>query len=651
MLSTPTGIPEIIRGQQLAQRRLFTGPFLILTLYNLLVLAHLGWRWDQDAGELWRVILALTGLILGSAANLVAAGWLGMWFGLCASKAGEGGGNALMRMTMLPTTVMLGVVVVAVLRLGLGHPFPDLETWIVLATATVLVSDVILVRWARRRLRNEFRQVVAERGVVVGPAPSWTAVLGRAVSRLWRRPGLEVGDRDRLATLALRDRLRAWRWSLAVIAVLLLICSLYRLHLRQRVGAGLAVLQAAGAPIRTGDLKRIYPRVPRESYAANLIGNASASLIPGRSVSTNFASGQYQSFQTNAVLNGQLLLDARTLVLTNQTALGLLVAAAAGGPSHYDLDWEEALRGVSAPHTQIAELNQLLQVAFRVSWQDRSTIGVESALLGRIALVNSLAHVPSRSLQSRRFRVLKALISDVEWALNQRPPTGDQIDYLASLLGLVEHLAGQPLTPAIQGERCFAFDRITCSAGEKFRRLSGAGPTSPAEYLVPLVFATFRLAGTDDHAVLYLLKFNAEVENAARLPSHARGGRLIRIEAEVEEGRSLFNFEAASTLRGDIDLLWDQSDVLAGVRQARIAVAVERHHLIHEGEWPASLSFLETELPGDALLDPSDGWRMRYVTTGIGYRLFSVGRNARDDGGTRHPKLWKDDIVFEVQRE
>lgn len=72
--------------------------------------------------------------------------------------------------------------------------------------------------------------------------------------------------------------------------------------------------------------------------------------------------------------------------------------------------------------------------------------------------------------------------------------------------------------------------------------------------------------------------------------------------------------------------------VQTGLDQARVACALERHH-IARGAYPESLgelipNYLET-LPTDI---PAGGV-LRYKREGQGYALYSIGVNGKDDGG------------------
>ena len=72
---------------------------------------------------------------------------------------------------------------------------------------------------------------------------------------------------------------------------------------------------------------------------------------------------------------------------------------------------------------------------------------------------------------------------------------------------------------------------------------------------------------------------------------------------------------------------------------ARTAVAAVQHRAEH-GRWP--------EEPPLALVDPFTGTPMRYEVEGDTLRIWSVGRNLKDDGGVSARRPIEGDIVFEL---
>ena len=73
----------------------------------------------------------------------------------------------------------------------------------------------------------------------------------------------------------------------------------------------------------------------------------------------------------------------------------------------------------------------------------------------------------------------------------------------------------------------------------------------------------------------------------------------------------------------------------------RSAVAVRLYALQHDGQPPANLASLESDLPDDATLDLYADAPLRYQADGKHWRLYSVGPDRTDDGG-RAGENWRE---------
>ena len=162
LLSTPMNVRQIIRGQDLALRRLFLPPIAALLGFELLVLVveliKVAARDNRVGGDVWIVILALVGelmMVATFALDLCAVSRVGMWFGLTSRK---------------PTQAMTKTVLF-VLILPLAASF----LLCFLGPGLLLAKSIIFLTWAHGRLQNDFRTVATQRFDVVRsmdrPAP------------------------------------------------------------------------------------------------------------------------------------------------------------------------------------------------------------------------------------------------------------------------------------------------------------------------------------------------------------------------------------------------------------------------------------------------------------------------------------------------
>ncbi len=90
------------------------------------------------------------------------------------------------------------------------------------------------------------------------------------------------------------------------------------------------------------------------------------------------------------------------------------------------------------------------------------------------------------------------------------------------------------------------------------------------------------------------------------------------------------------------------------MRNARTALAIQRYRLA-AGRLPDALTDLVPTYLDAVPTDPFDGKDLRYEKLGIGFVVYSVGQDLRDDGGTeKPPRRTKEspnwDVTFIVER-
>ena len=109
-----------------------------------------------------------------------------------------------------------------------------------------------------------------------------------------------------------------------------------------------------------------------------------------------------------------------------------------------------------------------------------------------------------------------------------------------------------------------------------------------------------------------------------------------------ELGRQLAT-EAASKKLVVLDLLLPslgrrttaEAECLARLRLGWTAVALEQFRAAHGNRYPATLSELTPGHLSTTPTDPFDGHPLRYQKKGVGYALYSIGPDLKDDSGER----------------
>jgi hypothetical protein len=93
---------------------------------------------------------------------------------------------------------------------------------------------------------------------------------------------------------------------------------------------------------------------------------------------------------------------------------------------------------------------------------------------------------------------------------------------------------------------------------------------------------------------------------------------------------------------------------IATLRCAKVALAIEQWRNETNGNLPESLSLLVPKFLTEIPPDPFDGSPLRYRRHPIGYSVYSIGSDLKDDSGIgsdRAPKGTNTyDVVFKVER-
>ncbi len=133
------------------------------------------------------------------------------------------------------------------------------------------------------------------------------------------------------------------------------------------------------------------------------------------------------------------------------------------------------------------------------------------------------------------------------------------------------------------------------------------------------------------------------VENAVPGESWFRRWEQIKLIAEPATPPCI-RLQSSVSPVGEFALYFS---VLVRQQLLRTACAIERHYLAHR-RYPVTLSEITASLPPEAMTD-IDGQPFRYRTApdGSTFRLWSVGRNGKDDTGTKDAE---DDWSFSTEK-
>jgi hypothetical protein len=226
----------------------------------------------------------------------------------------------------------------------------------------------------------------------------------------------------------------------------------------------------------------------------------------------------------------------------------------------------------------------------------------ERRLFGAAAIATELQGIAvDTALLLGRTRQADAVLDDLSRALND--------------------VAGSDVDRFIEGESKGRLDALRAMIG-------GRSWSTPGLLIRPVI----------RHQLAATMKVTADARHAGRLPWPDRIAAMNAIPEQRSWLPELVPFIGAWRLQSLFrDLIPRVGIGVASARCARLTVAIERHRRAR-GAWPERLTDLDWEGPRDVFVDPFTGRPLQYRLTSEGYTLYSVGPDARDDGGKIFPQ-------------
>ncbi len=480
----------------------------------------------------------------------------------------------------------------------------------------------------------------------------------------------DSGTNDDEAAERPRRRRNVFRILIASFIIIVVGFALFRVSLRLKLRAKLHAIRAAGYPVTCAELDKWYAMpasaenaadylIDAFSYYHELDGSQGRQL---RSVAKRlqFATPTEPLSEETKALIIQYLTD-------NREALELLHKGAAIQHSRYPINLSRWV-DTGLPHMANIYRGANLLV-LEAAWHAENA---ESQLAGRaiisiFGLARSLSQQPTCVSQYVRLRYQGLAASTLEYVINKTNFTDEQLVNLGLALADAQDRTG--IQCGIIGERCTGIDILTMPSIEMSQTIEyireGLSPSrfgafvrdlpSPLNTLLgALPFALCKFAGLADmEAINYLNLMDAYIKTT-ELPPHQRQDTVDAIAAELG-AKSKFRILPSELLPAFPWLTTEDIRTIARLRTADVALAIQRYRLA-TGSLPDSLEELVPSYLDAVPKDPFDGKDLRYKKLDIGFVVYSVGEDGKDDGGVQvSPEetglyIPTTDLTFIVQR-
>ena len=434
--------------------------------------------------------------------------------------------------------------------------------------------------------------------------------------------------------------------------VLLVMWGAWRIHLASQVSARFAAVKAAGYPTNPAELDAWYAAVPEQENAALLVIQATNLLAkPPPGDSKNYE--VLKMLPRTAPLPPELRSAYTAELDASRAGMVLLHQAAQLTNSRYPVDFSV---GFLVKLTHLSEVkhaaNLLRKEALLATEGARPSTTASESLIACLGLGRTLKAEPSLISQLVREAVDYMAAEALQRTLNRTAFTDAQLTSLAAAFAD----ADDPTTfaRALAGERAGILPYFRMSRADASRLADASDGSEVALSGGPPIMGFTGFFERDLRFYLTAMETNIALLN---LPAPQSLIYTNVSDAFCLEARRKYCIFSALLLPAYGKLAIKAADTSARLRVASAALAVERFRVAHQNQLPDSLAALVPAYLPSVPRDPWDGQPLRFKRLAKGYVVYSIGSDAKDDGGLE--QAWDEkgkrvsgpfDITFTVER-
>ena len=438
---------------------------------------------------------------------------------------------------------------------------------------------------------------------------------------------------------------RPWFIVLCVLVLIVALFLLFRLSQKFALDKKLDEIRAAGYPATCKELNEWYS-IPKDvNNAADTILDALAlfNQWPGEDVEyLPFFGALALPLKHTEPMTESVETVAAEYLADNKKALELFHKAAQIEHCRYPIDYSVADGMKIRYMNDLRESAQLLGLEAYLHIQNKQPDLVIDSINAAFGLARSLEKEPILIAQLIRIALQAIALKSLERSVNQIEFSDEQLERMSRMVQEAHNPDG--MLYGFVGWRCEGVEIISRPINQNLKWFQpGTAPSRPAIFL----YSFFRL--NDQFASIHLDFITRYIE-ACKLPTHERLQVAKTIDADMDKIpkyhilAEIMNIHGGGLIKGDCR-------IIAMLENARAALAVERFRLAN-ARFPESLNDLVPKFIESVPIDPFDGKKVRYKKTYIGFVVYSVGDNLKDDGAKEKSRQNRDtwDIPFFVER-
>jgi len=335
------------------------------------------------------------------------------------------------------------------------------------------------------------------------------------------------------------------------------------------------------------------------------------------------------------------------LVATNGVALRLLHSAQTSKHCRYPVDLNKVLSKGGLPRRfQFIQGVKLLTDEALVDANKGDSQQAAQSFLAAGLLADSLAEEPLLISQIIRNACWRVIVRRLQHALALTQMTKEQLASLQAMVGQAER--PQAFLRGLIGEQAFGI----CAFADAVGVLEDLQPPpSPkAIWKDRLLVGLLKSTGTFERDRRFYLDAIEKGVTAASLPFPER----LKLGLQIPNFKAAprYSMFTAKLLPRISDLFASEADVIAQLRAAQMALAVERFRCGHGGKLPTRLEELVPDYCKAVPADLFDGKQLRFRTFATGYVIYSIGNDGKDDEGAEldyNNSNAPHDITFKVE--
>jgi hypothetical protein len=428
---------------------------------------------------------------------------------------------------------------------------------------------------------------------------------------------------------------------------LIAVVNVWRMSLTSANNARLTAIAARGEPVDLVALDKFYAAVPDRSNSAPIWLRAATAILKD----TNGAMNKLP-FKWSAPLSDEEIELATTVLSLNKETLDLARVAAALPHGRYPVNLSQTPFTNFYHWSSIKTVAQLLRAETAVAAQHGDSARAVDAIRCIFAAGSSLATEPLLISQLVHYAMNVIGVHSMQLALNRTSFAESDLQKIQVAVANADKQESMRL--ALLGERASVItvlsDPQALLAGDPNLAPTGA----EAAMAEAFVYSLMRAVGFWQRDLRFAIDAFTTNILFAGLPAPQRFQSATNAEAIAQRAKD-GRYVMTSLLLPALQKAFTR-DALhsAEVRNAMVALAVERFRIANNGQLPADLATLAPTFIEKLPADPFDGKQVRFKRTERGYVVYCVGPDQKDDGGLEKPAKVKDkdpwDVTFIVER-